>query len=137
MAPAGVDRRRDKRLQLALPVKFSAKPEDHVSLHSGVTHNVSSGGVYFEAGMGQFEPENPLWVRIGVPAHQGQDDLNLTLVSAGTVRRVERLDDERMLGTWPETQKKKGVYGIALQFDQRPTIQLHSFEELLWEDRQQ
>ena len=44
------DKRRDKRLALTLPVKFFRGAEEGLSVLNGVTHNVSSGGVYFEAG---------------------------------------------------------------------------------------
>jgi len=136
MASRGADKRRDKRLELTLPVKFSVKPEDDLAALDGVTHNVSSGGLYFEAPAEQVTPTDPLWVRLGVPARQGEDKPNLTLVGSGIVRRVEQLHPDRVVGSWPEVHLQQGIYGIALQFQQRPTIQLQSFEGLLWEDEE-
>ena len=63
MASRGADKRRDKRLELTLPVKFSVKPEDDLAALDGVTHNVSSGGLYFEAPAEQVTPTDPLWLR--------------------------------------------------------------------------
>jgi len=134
MAPAGNDKRRDKRLGLNLPVKFSLGMEPSLAFHTGVTHNVSSGGAYFEAPLGQVIPDAPVWIRIGVPARPDEVKVNLTLVGSGTVCRVERLSADRVVGKWPEAQLKQGICGIAFQFQQRPTIELRSLEELLWED---
>jgi len=134
MTPAGADKRRDKRLELRLPVKFSMEPEEHLTLLDGMTHNVSSGGVYFEAPAAQVAPDHSVWVRIGVPAAKEGDQPNLTLVGSGVVRRVETLDTDRVMGDWAQTQKAQGINGIALQFQQRPTIQLKSIEGLLWDD---
>jgi hypothetical protein len=128
------DRRRDKRLGLMLPVRFATKPGETFSPHEGVTQNVSSGGVYFEAPVRHMKPNDTLWVRIGVPAHQGDDRQNLTLCGAGVVRRVEKLSRDTARNAWDDEHLDGGVYGIAIQFAQRPTIQLKSFEQLLWED---
>ena len=133
MAPEKPNRRRDKRLDLTLPVRFSREPEDTFSPFEGVTHNVSSGGVYFEAAVGQMTAADTVWVRIAVPASPGEDKQNLTLAGSGMICRVERLPEDDVTGSWPEMQRQQGIYGIAVQFDQRPTVQLQSFEELLWE----
>jgi len=135
MASPEAERRRDKRLELRLPVKFAPKPDNSLSLVNGVTRNVSSGGVYFEAPAGQVGPSSSLWVRIGVRARQDEVKPNLTLVGTGTVCRVEKLGPNQIDGTWPESQLDVGICGIALQFEHRPTIQLHSLEELLWEEQ--
>lgn len=132
--PAASDKRRDKRLALRLPVKFVFGQTGDLSPLEGVTHNVSSGGVYFEAPIGQIAPSASLNVRIAVPGRDGTDTPNLTLIGTGVVRRVEPLSPERVVGSWPESRARQGICGIALQFQQRPTIQLHSFEQLLWED---
>ncbi len=132
--PAASDKRRDKRLPLTLPVKFVSEQTGNLFPLEGVTHNVSSGGVYFEAPTGQIAPSTLLSVRIAVPGHQGADKPNLTLIGTGIVRRVEPLPPEQVVGSWPEPRSRQGICGIAVQFQQRPTIQLHSFEQLLWED---
>ena len=100
-----------------------------------MTRNVSSGGVYFETAAGQVSLDDPLSVRIGVPGHEDDAKANLTLVGSGIVRRIEGLAREHIVGSWPELQVAQGICGVAVQFQQRPTIQLHSLEELLWEDR--
>jgi len=137
MSPAGTDKRRDKRLGLALPVKFSREPEGSLSLFNGVTRNVSSGGVYFEAPVGQVSRDDPLWVRIGVPGRREEEKPNLTLVGSGVVRRVEKLTEDGIEGEWSQIHLEQGVCGIAVQFQQRPTIQLQSLEQLLWENGKQ
>jgi hypothetical protein len=135
MSPSGADKRKDKRLQLTLPVKFFLGSDKNLAPCDGVTHNVSSGGVYFEAPASMASLDGHLFVRIGVPATQDEDKPNLTLVGTGTVCRVEKLEPERVMGAWPETQRNHGIYGVALQFRQRPTVELKSLEGLLWEDR--
>jgi hypothetical protein len=134
MAPDNLDRRNDKRLSLSLPVRFSKDPDDTLSPHEGVTHNVSSGGLYFEAPMGrQLNAADPVWVQIAVPGGPGEEKHNLTLMGSGVICRVDKLDHQNRVGAWPDGHSENGFYGIAVQFDQRPTVQLQSFEELLWE----
>ena len=135
MSQLGPDKRRDKRLQLTLPVKFFVGP-DKLAPCDGVTHNVSSGGVYFEAPADRLNAPGPLSLRIGVPAHQDEDKPNLTLVGHGVVCRVEKLDPSRVVGSWPETYLARGICGVALQFQNRPTVELRSLEGLLWEDHE-
>jgi hypothetical protein len=128
------DKRRDKRLALTLPVKFFKDAEDNLSMRDGVTHNVSSGGVYFEAPAGYVVQDGPVSLRIGVHARDGEEKPSLTLVGSGAVCRVDELDPRKVIGTWPDTQKDLGILGVAVQFHQRPTIQLRSLEELLWDE---
>jgi len=128
------DKRRDKRLALMLPVKFFKDEEDNLSLRDGVTHNVSSGGVYFEAPAGYVVQDGHVSLRIGVHARDGEEKPSLTLVGSGAVCRVDELDPRKVIGTWPDTQKNLGILGVAVQFHQRPTIQLRSLEELLWDE---
>jgi len=128
------DKRRDKRLALMLPVKFFKDEEDNLSLRDGVTHNVSSGGVYFEAPAGYVVQDGHVSLRIGVHARDGEEKPSLTLVGSGAVCRVDELDPRKVIGTWPDTQKDLGILGVAVQFHQRPTIQLRSLEELLWDE---
>jgi hypothetical protein len=90
--------------------------------------------VYFEAPVRHLNPHDAIWVRIGVPANQGDDKHNLTLYGAGVVRRVEALTADAARGAWDEGHLENGICGIAIEFQQRPTIQLKSFEQLLWED---
>ncbi len=122
------ERRRDKRLQLALPVRFSNQGEDSLSQILGMTRNVSSGGVYFEAPRGHVEAGDVVWLRIGVQSRDAEDDFSeLTLVGSGVVRRVEPLSS----GEYPEEVAPEGISGVALQFQQRPTIRLRSLERFL------
>jgi hypothetical protein len=136
MTTARPEQRRDKRLNLQLPVKFSVEADQSTDMLDGVTHNVSSGGAYFEAPAAQVTPEGLVSVRIGVPARQDEKAPNLILVGKGTVKRVEPLESGQALASWPEAQRAMGVYGIAVAFEDRPTIQLRSFEDLLWENPQ-
>ena len=132
---ANSDKRRDKRLGLTLPVKFFVCEGADLSPCDGVTHNVSSGGVYFETPASRVPSAMPLSLRIGVPSGTDEEKPNLTLVGLGTVRRIDRLERGRVVGQWPEELLAQGICGIALQFQQRPTVQLQSLEGLLWEDR--
>ena len=128
------DKRRDKRLALTLPVKFFKRAEGSLSMLSGVTHNVSSGGVYFEAPAGFVVQDGDVSLRIGVHARDGEEKPSLTLVGSGAVCRIDELEPNNVVGPWPETKKQTGILGVAVQFNKRPTIQLRSLEELLWDD---
>lgn len=135
MASSPVEKRRDKRLSLTLPLKFFSDTHRNLSPREGITRNVSSGGVYFEAPVGQELPVGPVELRIGVPAHDDADAKpTLTLVGKGAVCRVEKLTPDRVLGAWQETHLAQGLCGIAIQFEQRPTIELQSLEDLLWKE---
>jgi hypothetical protein len=134
MSSSENDKRRDKRLALTLPVKFFKGAEESLSMLNGVTHNVSSGGVYFEAPAGFIIQDGHLSLRIGVHARDGEEKPSLTLVGTGAVCRVDELEPSNVVGPWPDTQKQLGILGVAVQFHQRPTIQLRSLEELLWDD---
>ena len=133
MTATGPEKRRDKRLELTLPVKFFLGPEKKLTPCEGVTHNVSSGGAYFEAPA--FECADPLSLRIGIPAHQDSDKPNLTLVGEGAVRRIDKLQPHQFHSSWAEHQLTPGIVGVAVQFQQRPTVELRSLDGLLWEDR--
>ncbi len=131
MSSSERERRRDKRLQLALPVRFSNQGADSLSQIPGMTRNVSSGGVYFEAPRGHVESGDVVWLRIGVQSRDAEDDFSeLTLVGSGVVRRVEPLSSDE----YPEEINPGGLSGIALQFQQRPTIRLRSLERFLRND---
>ncbi|MFO7899720.1 MAG: PilZ domain-containing protein [Planctomycetota bacterium] len=129
------DRRRDKRLELTLPVRFSGKAEEGLTQLTGVTWNVSSGGVFFEAPAGHVQTGDVIWVRISVRSgDEEHDSSDLTLVGTGLVRRVEPLEPNRLRSAWPDRAVPGGVCGVALQFRQRPTVQLHSLESFLGND---
>ena len=135
MSSSPGDRRRDNRLSLTLPLKFFPDTHRNMPPCDGVTHNVSSGGVFFEAPVAQDIPVGLVELRIGVPAH---DDATgkptLTLVGKGLVCRVEKLGRDRVLGAWPETHLAQGLCGVAIRFEERPTIELQSLEDLLWKE---
>lgn len=134
MSSSESDKRRDKRLALTLPVKFFKGAEGSLSMLSGVTHNVSSGGVYFEAPAGFGIEDGHVSLRIGVHARDGEEKPSLTLVGSGAVCRVDDLNPDNVVGPWPDTQRQLGIHGVAVRFHERPTIQLRSLEELLWDD---
>ena len=131
------DKRRAQRLELALPVRFFMSLDGSLAPRDGLTHNVSSSGVYFEAPVGQVTPDDPLLLRIAVPAREGEEQPNLTLVGSGAVQRAEKLEPSQVLGDWSEDLLQQGMWGLALQFQQRPTVELQSLVHLLWEDRQE
>ena len=134
MSSSELDRRRDKRLHMKLRVKFLKEMEESLSMRDGVTHNVSSGGVYFEAPVGHVIQDGPVSLRIGVHARETEDKPSLTLVGTGAVCRVEPLDTGTIVGNWSKEQVELGILGVAVQFHARPTIQLRSLDELLWDD---
>jgi len=135
MSSSPAEKRRDKRLSLTLPLKFFPDARRHAPPRDGVTHNVSSGGVFFEVPAAQDVPVGPVELRIGVPAHDDDTDKpTLTLVGRGAVCRVEKLGPDRVLGAWPETHAAQGLCGVAVRFEERPTIELQSLEDLLWKE---
>ncbi len=128
------DKRRDKRLELRLPIKFFKDPTESLPMREGVTHNVSSGGVFFEAPASHVMQDGPVTLRIGVQDKEGDHSPSLTLVGSGAVCRIEPLDPAHVIGPWSKEQADTGIMGVAVQFHTRPTIQLRSLDELLWGD---
>lgn len=132
MPSADSDRRRDKRLSLNLPVQFAAGAGDDLLLCDGLTHNVSSGGVYLEVPAGRVSRGGAVALRIGVDQDPASDQPSVTLVGSGVVRRVDQLPEGRVAHPWPDMQLRQGIVGVAVQFDTRPTVQLQSLEGFFW-----
>jgi len=105
MSPGETDKRRDKRLDLTLPVKFFKGPDDGLLMRDGVTHNVSSGGVYFEAPASHVVQDGPVALRIGVHARDGEDKPSLTLVGSGVICRIEELGRPEALSEQPQATR--------------------------------
>ncbi len=120
------DRRKDQRLPLALDVEFTPGSSQGAGVPcSGVTRNVSAGGVYLETRIGEaIENGTPILLKIAVPKQTEESAEPLVLHCEGTVCRIEKLSDR------DDTQG--APLGIAVKFDNRPNIEFQSLDSLLW-----
>jgi hypothetical protein len=113
------ERRRHRRLPLALPIRFSSRSGAGTSLHGqGLTTDISSGGVRFETGLAQPPaPQTEIAVYITVPRHAENRESSVFLSGRATVVRCESVD--------PATRHHTGArWSLAARFDAQPDISL-------------
>lgn len=92
---------------------------------SGVTRNVSAGGVYLETRIGKLiENGTPVFLKIAVPNHSEEPAEPLVLHCEGTVCRIEKLSDKDNTEGTP--------LRVAVKFDNRPNIEFQLLDSLLW-----
>ena len=110
------DRRRDLRHEIELQLEFCPSG-DHgtpVAL-TGVTRNVSPGGVYFHTDRGAcLRADSQLAIRIAIPNSTEDPIAPLALSGRAKVVRIDELR-ERSDCDGP-------VFGVAVRFDDRPSI---------------
>jgi hypothetical protein len=124
---ASAERRRYRRLELSAPLVFTIKTKCGASVsRSGVTHDVSPGGIYFRTQSAQdLVPHQELTVSIIVPRRGNPSEATVSLSGEARVLRVERLtslaNGLARQGEW---------WGVAVQFIGRPRVDLSSVESL-------
>lgn len=120
------DRRKDQRLPLTLDVEFTAgKNLGAGAPCSGVTRNVSAGGVYLETRIGKLiENGTPVFLKIAVPKQAEESAEPLVLHCEGTVCRIEKFSDS--------DDTEGAALGVAVKFDNRPNIEFQWLDSLLW-----
>jgi len=121
------ERRRYRRLELSAPLVFTVKTKAGASVsRSGITGNVSPGGIYFRTQAAQdLKPHQELTVSIIVPRRGMPSEATVSLSGEARIVRAERLassaDAAARDGEW---------WGIAAQFTCRPRVDLSSVNEL-------
>ena len=121
------ERRTDRRLELTFPIEYSVAETSATLLHTGLTRNVSSGGVYFVT---DSEPHLSigahLRLRMAVPQRHDTGGPPLALHGEGRVLRIERLPPRQ---TQPTSSHPR--WGIAVMFSSKPTVRTSALIEYL------
>ena len=118
------DRRRHRRLELALPVRFSSRAPGGRGRHGqGFTTDISSGGLRFETE--QAEPPQPhsdVAVYITIPRHAESRKSAVFISGNATVLRCTPLE--------PATRHHTGAkWAVAARFEAHPDISLPIVED--------
>ena len=112
----GFEKRKDRRLAIRFSLLCRRLGDSAPKLRTGTVLNVGAGGLYFETTATDFEPGNLAEVRFSVPPETSRLEFGGTMRGIGTVLRTETIETSRTgLRDWP-------VYGVALQFCQRPKL---------------
>ncbi len=119
------ERRRYRRLQLRVPLLFTVTTKTGTTVtRSGVTENVSPGGVYFRTSAAlDLEPQQPITVKLLIP--RGSEPSDATVSLSGEARLVWK----KKLS--PEGEHTPGErWGVAVQFAARPSVDLSTVSEM-------
>ncbi len=122
-----VERRRYRRLDLSVPLVFTVKTRAGASVsRSGVTGNVSPGGIYFRTQAAQdLLAHQELTVNIIVPRRGSPSEATVSLSGEARIVRAERLT------TSADALARDGEWwGVAVQFTCRPRVDLSSVDDL-------
>ena len=113
------DRRRHRRLELALPIRFSSRTPAGASAHGqGFTVDISSGGVCFETDMAEPpQPQTGVAVYVTIPRHADSPKSAVFLSGNARVLRCTRLDLESRHHTGAR-------WSVAARFEAHPDISL-------------
>ena len=102
------ERRRDRRLEVPLPIEFRlARDEGDLIVHT-VTRNISSGGLYLELDSPDFKPGDRVDVELSLPAAEGVSPYPGRAAVQVEILRVTPLDDRRGAA--------HSRYGLAARF---------------------
>jgi len=126
MRPAS-EKRRYRRLDLSVPVLFTVKTRAGGGLtRSGVTGNVSPGGIYFRtASVEDMDRDQELTVKLLIPRRSDPSDATVSLSGEARVVRAERLPRSS------DAMSDSGEHwGIAAQFTRRPSVDLSTISNL-------
>ncbi|MFQ5713192.1 MAG: hypothetical protein ACE5GU_04115 [Candidatus Scalinduaceae bacterium] len=104
----GIERRVDKRLEIALPIKLLN--------HEVKSKNISPGGVYFEETADNIEEyslgETTMIKIVTSVSNPGLPSKTVELTGIGMVMRIDKIDSHH----------KDKKFGVALKFSERPKI---------------
>ena len=65
------EKRKFKRLPLEYDLTCHRVDSDGTAIHSGISVDVSTGGIFFQTPCGQFEPGNLLKIELSIPPTKG------------------------------------------------------------------
>ena len=113
--------RLDKRRYRRLPTQYriSCRKVGSIAGKSsdGRTVNVSSGGLYFEAVVGEFKQGDLLKLALEIPPTAGLLEFGGKLTGYANVLRTESMYDDRA-----SAHSVCGMQGVALQFCRPPKL---------------
>ncbi|MFP4058369.1 MAG: PilZ domain-containing protein [Candidatus Brocadiia bacterium] len=119
------EKRRHRRLQLAVPVLFTVKSRTGTGVtRSGVTRDVSPGGVFFRTETAQdISAQQELTIKLLIPREGDPSESAVSLSGEARVVRTEQLE---------EAVEADGSerWGIAAQFTRRPSVDLSTINSL-------
>jgi len=119
------ERRRYRRLPLRVPVLFTVTTKTGTTItRSGVTENVSPGGVFFRTSSAlDLEPQQSLTVKLLIP--RGSDPSEATVSLSGEARLVRKMQ-------FPQVRPGEAAerWGVAVQFVSRPSVDLSTVNEM-------
>lgn len=110
-----------------MPLVFTLKTKSGATVsRSGVTRNVSPGGIYFRTASAQdLYPQQQVTVNLIVSRRGDPSEATVSLSGEARILRTERLAPSADLGTadgeW---------WGVAAQFTCRPRVDLSSVDNL-------
>ena len=122
------ERRRYRRLDLSVPVLFTIKTKAGGGgvTRTGVTGNVSPGGIYFRSSSAQdIDPQQELTVKLLIPRRSDPAEATVSLSGEARVLRTERLSDEAGAGG-----ESAALWGVAALFTCRPSVDLSTINHL-------
>ncbi len=117
------ERRKHRRLQLAFPIRFSARSAGGANLHGqGMTLDISSGGLYFETDLAHLPPaRSEISVSLTVPRPTDLGESAVFLSGRATILRTCALDSRSRHHTGAR-------WAVAVRFEAHPDISLPSSE---------
>ena len=105
------EKRRFKRLPLALDLSCLKVGSTADKFHTGCTVNVSPGGLYFETIAEALEPGNLLKIELSIPPTAGLLELGGKISGFARVLRTCNIDEPDASTNLPFNK-----YGVALEF---------------------
>ena len=89
--PSPPERRKHRRLQMALPLEFRRSAESSVGPYHSVTRDVSTGGIYFETVLEDLRKGELLDIELTIPPGEGHFPYQGRVSSVAVVVRTEKL----------------------------------------------
>jgi hypothetical protein len=109
-SPMQAERRRNRRLEISLPVAFSTGDDGLPAADTTTTKNVSTGGVYLTTDQPALAPGRVLNMELTIPPGQGHFPYEGRVTGTGVVVRVEDL---------PNAPRQ---WGVAVEFRDLPKL---------------
>ena len=89
--PSPPERRRHRRLRMALPVEFHRSAESSAGPYRSVARDVSTGGIYFETMLEDLRKGELLDIELTIPPGEGHFPYQGRVSSVAAVVRTEKL----------------------------------------------
>ena len=89
--PSPPERRRHRRLQMALPVEFRRSAEPSAGPYRSVARDVSTGGIYFETMLEDLRKGELLDIELTIPPGEGHFPYQGRVSSVAAVVRTKKL----------------------------------------------